>query len=91
MTDTHGTYKTKRTGSPPALRPGTLLRYSDPEYTPPEKEEFAAVIEFAGLSSAECGTVLGVDARSIRRYKSGREIQYAIWRLLLIETGIVTD
>lgn len=92
MSEEHARYETKNRGSvakqlqqSPALRP-----FADDGYQAPSPEEISAAIEYANLSSAEAGALLGADSRTIRRWKSGdREMPYAAWRLLLIDAGLV--
>lgn len=76
---------------PPAqIRSTALLPYEDENYTPPTCDEFRAAMKLARLTGAAAGTLLGVQGRGIRRWIGGeREIPYAAWRLLLIETRLV--
>jgi len=69
----------------------SFLDFSSQEYEPPTPEEIKLVIDYMGLSSSELGKEIGTnDGRTIRRWKSGeREMQYAVWRLLLAKAGLI--
>ena len=76
--------------------PATLLAYSDPDYLPPAPADIRAVIELLDLTADQVATLVGMkDGRAVRRWlasldsKTHAQIDYAAWRLLLIEAGLV--
>ena len=96
-----GAAKTRRhtgSGLNPALQLAreTLCLYADPGYRPPSPEEVRAVIESLGMTAEELALLVGVkNGRAVRRWlapptaKSHAQIDYAIWRLMLLEAGLV--
>ena len=78
------------------------LRYDDPQYQPPEPEEVAALIAIMGWSQNDVAKKTGVKwdwkkgSSTVRRWKTSkssrehRDIPYAAWRLLLLESGVVS-
>lgn len=80
------------------LRPAdaTLRLYADPDYLPPTPEDIRAVMHMLGMTAEELARLVGVkDGRAVRRWlapstaKSHAQIDYAIWRLMLLEAGLV--
>jgi hypothetical protein len=80
------------------LRPGTLLRFTDPAYEAPTHEDLRALKEISGKTGGELAALVGLqDARTFRKWTAPPEanqraqIPYAAWRLMLIELGMVTN
>jgi len=79
-----------------SLRPSTLLRFSDQGYTEPTWEDLRMLMHVAQLSGSRAGDLAGVSSRKVRKWASPPShpdhlpIPYAVWRLLLLETGLVT-
>lgn len=77
------------------LRPATLLRYTDEGYSAPTWEDVRTLIGITGLSNSAMGDIAGISARKFRKWACSPEsndhlpIPYAVWRLLLLETGFV--
>lgn len=76
--------------------PATLLAYNDPGYRAPTPSDVRAVIELLGLTADQVAALVGMkDGRAVRRWlaspdsKTRAQIDYAAWRLLLIEAGLV--
>lgn len=76
--------------------PATLCLYTDPAYQVPEPEDVRAVIQILDLTADQVADLVGVkDGRAVRRWlappasKTHAKIDYATWRLLLLEAGIV--
>lgn len=74
----------------------TLRLYADPEYRLPTPEDIRAVVDMLGMTAEELALLVGVrDGRAVRRWlapptaKSHAQIDYAIWRLMLLEAGLV--
>ena len=74
----------------------TLRLYADPEYRLPTPEDIRAVMHMLGMTAEELALLVGVrDGRAVRRWlapvtaKSHAQIDYAIWRLMLLEAGLV--
>jgi hypothetical protein len=74
----------------------TLRLYADPEYRLPTPEDIRAVVHMLGMTAEELALLVGVkDGRAVRRWlapataKSHAQIDYAIWRLMLLEAGLV--
>lgn len=78
------------------LRPATLLPYTDDGYSEPTWEDVRALMRIAQLTGSGAGDLAGVSARKVRRWACPPDsndhlpIPYAVWRLLLLETGLVT-
>jgi len=77
--------------------PFTLLRYDAPAYHPPTPSDVRAVIDMLGLTADQVAALVGMkNGRAVRRWlapddsKTHAQIDYAAWRLLLIEAGLVT-
>ena len=77
--------------------PLTLLAYSDRAYRAPTPSDVRAVIDRLGLTADQVAALVGMkDGRAVRRWlasedsKTHAQIDYAAWRLLLIEAGLVT-
>lgn len=79
------------------IRDCARQRWESGEWCQPTPEEVRELLSKHGLSGAGAGRIIGVDGRTVRRYtapadqKGAREIPYSAWRLLLIETGEVSD
>jgi hypothetical protein len=77
-------------------RPFTLLPYEDRAYRPPTPSDVRAVIDTLGLTADRVAALVGMkDGRAVRRWlapegsKTHAQIDYAAWRLLLIEAGLI--
>jgi hypothetical protein len=75
--------------------PPTLLAYNDPGYRAPTHVDVRAVIELLGLTADQVAALVGMkDGRAVRRWlashdsKTHAQIDYAAWRLLIIEAGL---
>jgi hypothetical protein len=73
-----------------------MLAYNDPGYHAPTPADVRAVIELLDLTADQVATLVGMkDGRAVRRWlapfdsKTHAQIDYAAWRLLLIEAGLV--
>jgi len=73
----------------------TLLAYNDPDYCAPTPAYVHAVIELLNLTADQVAALVGMkDGRAVRRWlasldsKTHAQIDYAAWRLLLIEAGL---
>ena len=82
--------------STPSLPYATLLPYVDPAYRPPEPDEIRAVMQLLGTTAEQLAGIVGVkDGRAVRRWlspstaKTHAQIDYAIWRLMLLEAGLI--
>jgi hypothetical protein len=76
--------------------PFTLLAYDNPAYCAPTPADVRAVIDMLGLTADQVAALVGMkDGRAVRRWlasqdsKTHAQIDYAAWRLLLIEAGLV--
>lgn len=76
--------------------PATLHVYADPAFQMPAPEDVRAVIQLLGLTGDQVAGLVGVrDGRAVRRWvapqgsKTHAQIDYAAWRLLLLEAGLV--
>ena len=76
--------------SKPTLPRDTLREYSDPKYQKPSKEHLRELLRSLSLTGKAAAAIVGVNARTIRRWTGGeRPTPYASWRLLLIYGGLV--
>jgi hypothetical protein len=73
----------------------TLLAYNDPGYCPPTPADVRAVIDLLDLTADQVAALVGMkNGRAVRRWlasldsKTHAQIDYAAWRLLLIEAGL---
>ena len=73
----------------------TLLAYNDPAYCAPTPADVRAVIELLDLTADQVAALVGMkNGRAVRRWlasldsKTHAQIDYAAWRLLLIEAGL---
>jgi DNA-binding transcriptional regulator YiaG len=79
-----------------SLRPSTLRRYTDPEYSAPTWEDVQFFMHLAQLSASGVADLVGVSSRTVRKWTSptgspnNAPIPYAAWRLLLVEKGCVS-
>lgn len=78
--------------------PYTLLPYDAPAYRPPTSSDVRAVIEMLGLTADQVAALVGMkNGRAVRRWlapgesKTHAQIDYAAWRLLLMEAGLVAS
>jgi hypothetical protein len=76
--------------------PFTLHPYDHPAYRAPTPADVRAVIDMLGLTADQVAALVGMkDGRAVRRWlasqnsKTHAQIDYAAWRLLLIEVGLV--
>jgi len=76
--------------------PATLVLYSESGFLAPGPEDIRAVITMLDLTAAEVAALVGLrDGRAVRRWlapsssKTHAKIDYAAWRLLLLEAGMV--
>lgn len=85
-------------GSGQVLQPAreTLYVYADAGYRPPAPEDVRAVMQLLGTTAEELALLVGVkDGRAVRRWlapstaRSHAQIDYAAWRLMLLEAGLV--
>lgn len=82
--------------STPSLPDATLLPYADAGYQPPAPDEIRVVMQLLGTTAEQLARLVGVkDGRSVRRWlspstaKTHAQIDYAIWRLMLLEAGLI--
>lgn len=78
------------------LADATLYLYADPEYRPPTPDEIRAVMQQLGMTAEQLALLVGVkNGRAVRRWlapetaNSHAQIDYAIWRLMLLEAGLI--
>ncbi len=73
------------------ISPRSLLEFGHVDFQHPSADDVFIACARSSLSSADLGTLLGVDPRNVRRWKSGeiKRIPYAAWRLLLCYIGLV--
>lgn len=76
--------------------PATLYLYNNPAYQVPEPEDVRAVIQILDLTADQVADLVGVkDGRAVRRWlappasKTHAKIDYAAWRLMLLQAGLV--
>lgn len=76
--------------------PATMHLFTNPAYRVPEPGDVRAVIRILDLTADEVAGLVGVkDGRAVRRWlapptsKTHAKIDYAIWRVLLLEAGLV--
>lgn len=76
--------------------PATLHLYTDPAFRAPVPEDVRAVIQLLDLTADQVAGLVGLkDGRAVRRWlapqgsKTHARIDYATWRLLLLEAGLV--
>ncbi len=88
MSETPGKYivEVEVAGANRAINPRALAEFGEIEYEHPSPTDVTIACARSGLSSASIGTLLGVDPRNVRRWKSGqiKRMPYAAWRLLLL-------
>ncbi|WP_296948435.1 hypothetical protein [uncultured Massilia sp.] len=73
-----------------------LCLYADPGYRPPGPEDVRTVMHLLGTTAEELALLVGVkNGRAVRRWlappsaRSHAQIDYATWRLMLLEAGLV--
>lgn len=78
------------------VSPATLFVYMDPAFQMPTPEDVRAVIQILDLTADQVAGIVGVkDGRAVRRWlapvtsKTHAQIDYATWRLLVLEAGLV--
>lgn len=83
-----------RTMTNPA--PETLYLYTDPAFRAPAPEDVRAIVHILNMTGDQVASLVGVrDGRAVRRWmapatsKTHAQIDYATWRLLLLEAGVV--
>lgn len=76
--------------------------FTDEDYRPPTPEEVAHLIKLAGWSQNDAAKIVDVSwhpkrgSVTIRKWKSQkgteehREIPYSAWRLMLLQSGVVS-
>lgn len=76
--------------------PATLYLYTDAAFRVPVPEDVRAVIQLLNLTADQVARLVGLkDGRAVRRWlapqdsKTHARIDYATWRLLLLEAGLV--
>lgn len=76
--------------------PETLYLYTDPAFKAPTPEDVRAVIQTLAMTADQVAGLVGVtNGRAVRRWlapqssKTHANIDYATWRLLLLEAGLV--
>lgn len=74
----------------------TLRRFGDPAFKVPGAEDVRAVVRILDLTADQVADLVGMkDGRAVRRWltaptsKTHARIDYATWRLLLLEAGLV--
>lgn len=73
-------------------REETRLPFASERYRPPTKDEFRSVTQTLGLTGSMVGKLLGVHARTVRKWIGGEtDIPYSAWRLLLIYAGLALE
>jgi hypothetical protein len=79
-----------------APHPDTLLLYTDPNFRQPSPDDVRAVYAMLGYTGNRIAGLTGVkDGRAVRRWlapvtaRSHATIDYAAWRLLLLEAALV--
>lgn len=92
----NGLVREAMSDSTPSLPDATLLPYADPGYRPPAPDEIRAVMQLLGTTAEQLAGLVGVkDGRAVRRWlspptaKTHAQIDYAIWRLMLLEAGLI--
>tara|TARA_R110000772_G_scaffold155953_1_gene267037 strand:+ start:2103 stop:2459 length:357 start_codon:yes stop_codon:yes gene_type:complete len=96
MSEDHAKYTVST--APPALRPGTLLRFTDAGYQAPGAQDVRTLKAISGKTGRELTELVGIaDQRTFRKWTAPEgasqrsQIPYAAWRLLLIELGLVPE
>lgn len=77
--------------------PDSLRQFSDPAYRPPDPEDVRAVVaDILDYTGDQVAALVGAsNGRVVRRWlasptaKNRAQIDYAAWRLLLLEAGLV--
>ena len=93
MSETRSPYVVSGRSSGPDS--STLHQFDSPLYTQPSWEDVRAVIERISLTGSQVAALVGVQARTVRKWTSPPEtsnhapIPYAAWRLLLIAADLV--
>jgi hypothetical protein len=63
-------------------------KFSDPRYRPPTPEEVNGLIKLAGWSQNEAAKIAGLNYLPNEEFQ---QINYAVWRLMLITAGVVSQ
>lgn len=77
-------------------KPASLLPYHDPGYLAPTHLDVRAITQQFNLTGRNIAHLIGVAPRTVRKWLAPPEAEnhapmpYAAWRLLLIETGVVS-
>lgn len=76
--------------------PETLHLYTDPAFKAPSPDDVGAVVQTLDMTADQVAGLVGVkNGRAVRRWlapesaKTHAKIDYATWRLLLLEAGLV--
>lgn len=84
------------TTTPSNPAPETLHLYTDSAFRAPAPEDVRAVVQILDMTGDQVAGLVGVkDGRAVRRWmapvtsKTHAQIDYATWRLLLLEAGLV--
>lgn len=71
-------------------RAGLFDRFSE-EWRNPSPEEFRDLVRLAGLSRSSAARLVGVTPGKIGKWIGGQgEAPYAVWRLLVVYTGLAS-
>lgn len=77
--------------------PDSLRLFTDPLYRPPSPDDVRAVCDLLNLKQDEIAGLTGKnDGRAVRRWlapitaRTHVQIEFAPWRLLLLEAGLVS-
>lgn len=76
--------------------PESLYLYTDPAFKAPGPDDVRAVVQILDMTADQVAGLVGLkDGRAVRRWlapvtsKTHAQIDYATWRLLLLESGLV--
>lgn len=71
--------------------PEQVLKEFADGYEPPTAEQLKAMTSSMGLSIRGTAELLGVTDRTVKKWRAtDKAISYGCWRLLLVESGVVT-
>jgi hypothetical protein len=94
MSETHIEHRVSGLTTGPKAE--TLLPFYDPAFVAPTHLDVRAVTQRCELTGATVAQITGVTPRTVRKWLAPPEVEnhapmpYAAWRLLLIETGVVS-